>query len=391
MTLDKFDTIMKEKFKDDVQELPGLVRDRVDQTLLDLPEKGRGIRARVQTYASIAVALFALVVAFGAFSPQVAIALNQHELAESLEELAIVKSVQSVFNLKTTMTRSEFVISGVGNLKKAYDDGAFTKVGQVAEDRGLTVEITEVLFDGVSISIGYIISSEDNFNELGSQMLKQSEDIGIFMDTDNYRDELKNLKSKMESLTLIDGTINGEPIGLGGSASGDFVDANHFAGVQTVTAGLEGFPDIDAFQLDFKVRKIGHYGGSWPFTIDVVRNDSHSIVYEVGQEVTYEGTTLIVDKITFSPSAVEVIWRSVNKSLTTIVMYDDQGWPLHGRSSNAIIERDEDGNHLETFVRSRFKPVEELPEFITLQPENFHTGQPIEGLTEGLKMKLILE
>lgn len=391
MTSDKFDAEMKERFRDDGQgELPEMVRDRVDRTLLHLPEKGRSMRARIRAYASVAVAFIALVVAFGAYSPQVAVALNQQQLAEALEDLALVKSVQSVFNLKTTMTRSEFVISGVGNLKKAYEVGAFTQVGQVAENRGLTVEITEVLFDGVSISIGYIISSEDNFSELGSQMFKQSEEIGIFMDADHYRDELRNLKGKMQSLTLIDGKINGEPIGLGGSGSGDFIDANTFAGVYTATAGLEGFPNIDAFQLDFNIRKIGHFGGSWPFSIDVVRNDSHNIVYEVGQEVTYEGTTLIVDKITFSPSAVEVIWRSVNKSITTIGMYDDQGWPIRG-GSNAIIERDEDGNHLETFVRSRFDPLEELPEFITLQPENYHNRQPIEGLTEGLKMKFILE
>lgn len=387
MTLDKFDAEMQDKFRSDAQELPEMVRDRVDRTLLDLPEKRKSMRARVKTYASVAVALIALVVAFGAFSPQVAMALNQQQLAEALEDLALVKSVKSVFNLKTTMTRSEFVVLGISNLKDAHDVGAFSEVGEVAEDHGLKLEITELLFDGTSFSLGYILTSEDGFQSVEpGRGLNDLEWPEMSWDAEHYREELRKLKGYLQSITLDSIYINGEKqVSFGYYANGDFIDANQFAGIIHLQPGVEGFTDEDAFQLELNISNIGYLRGSWPFTIDVVRNDGFSHVYVIDQEATYEDTIITIDTIIFSPSAVEVVWSARSKrSITSIEVIDDQGWEI--RKSMSFSSRYDGVN----YSRSQFKSVDEIPDYVIVRPVSSHDNSPLADLTEALEMRIEL-
>lgn len=371
MDHNKFDVALKERIAEGQQQLPDVVRSKVDQTLMALPPKKQKRSIRLMMVSSLVAAMFALVIGFGAFSPQLALAINQPDLAESLEDLALVQTVKSIFNMKTTRTQSEFVIPEVDLLREAYANGQFSKVGLVAEDRDIQVEITEVLYDGVQVSIGFIYTSPENFKVVPI-IDEEGEEPPIFRDMNHYIDELNALKSELQSIGM-DVYINGETLSTyGNSITGEFIDPDRFAGIIHLLPGADGFPD--QFEMDVVINKIGKYAGNWPFSLHVEKNDRSTVQFAVGQSISYEGATITVESITFAPSGVEVVWRQ-NRAINGIIMHDDQGGKFSFSQSLGQKITDEEDEHFgEWLYRSRFKAVEHIPPYLTIGPEKFDRG-----------------
>ncbi|MFY0543752.1 DUF4179 domain-containing protein [Brevibacillus sp. H7] len=191
------------------------------------------------------------------------------------------------------------IFKSIGDLglKEASKQGLASSVQMSTSSQGITLNISEVLYDGTRLSLGYM--------EESSQPLPAID------------------KKKPRFKYVIDGwdvQLTSEAV----------IDQNHHIGVMNLRP-LEA-PDSmpDPFHLELKITQIGDIQGEWDFTIPVKKNDSKTkfiqpkIVEHIGD------TIVLIDTVTFSPRGTELNIRTmdVNESdviNTTFTVSDEQG------------------------------------------------------------------
>lgn len=310
-----------------------LVRSRVDETLLALKKQKRFPRKAAIGVTAAAAAL-ALLVGSSFVSPTIARALTN-----------------------TPLIGSVFEMVGDAGLYLSGQKGLATKLNQAAEDKGIRMTVTEVLYDGIRLAIGYTIES------------------------DNY----------VASLNA-DALINGKPVEtlLGGGGSSKVGD-NQYTGYLDYEANGT-LPD--QFELTLRLKSLQQYTdeegwqtkkGSWEFRLPVSKLTEGITVrsFEETPPSAASGDTILsVKKVTITP-AITAINVEVAEQSTVVdrgfSVYDDKGQQLDYFSYRGESDYSKEQDRYKTEYLIRFAPIEALPEFLVIKPYKLDTsGKPLE-------------
>ncbi|WP_159888087.1 DUF4179 domain-containing protein [Paenibacillus puerhi] len=297
--------------------LPALLRERIDTTLSELPPFKR--RRRWLPRAAVGAAAAALVgigvLGSGFVSPDMAAALRQLPLLTSV-----------------------FQFAGDFGLRAADEKGMVTEVHQTATDQGISLKITEAMYDGVRLSIGYFQESARGIQELSGPGLEFE--------------------------------VNGTSYEGAWSATGSYVDAQTYAGVLTLTPGQE-LPDRFTFGL--KVYQIGELKGMWSFEFPVRKMASTNKVVMPMAVKTAGDVTMTVKRITFTPGSteLEVAYKAPLQTfqagqLIQFQMIDDQGVFLEQRGGSGSGKRE--GELEISEWKQQFGPAQRIPDYVTVRP-----------------------
>ncbi|MDZ5474602.1 DUF4179 domain-containing protein [Bacillus sp. 31A1R] len=334
MSNQNLDLEIKKHLKGKKLVIPDVVKDRVTETLHSLPErKSRSIFYKRKKLASIATASI-VAVAIG-------IGTTSTSLADTIKQIPVFESV--------------FQLIGEESLNKAREKGMVSTIGESAVDEGIKVTVTEVLHDGTMISIGYLLESEEKL------------------------DSLLNPKMNFQ--------MDGKPLGtygVGGSSTK--ISENKLAGVFHLN--IEGSLK-DHFQLDMGIEKLGDINGDWHFTFPVTKSDKDSKSIMPMATKNYGGTSVILEKLTFSVSSTEVLVKIVESKqnklhYTNFELIDDKGQMLGMISSSGKINKDKLGQRYKLV----FSPSSEIPKSIILRPTELNHERLDVSKIKGLEVEV---
>lgn len=342
----ELDVELKRAAMESRTEVPDVVRRRIEETLAGLSVKAQenmlgasegksqgvsrvrswvqGARKRAVVTAAVAASVVC-VVGVGVMSP---------EMAQALRQSPILGSV--------------FGMLGDEGLRKARQTGMVTEVDQGVTDEGIMVKVTEALYDGARISIGYVLESSG---------------------------ELAGHPSPH-----IDFKVDGERLGnYGAGGHGDFVDAQTYVGLVHVDPGEE-LPET--FELEMTVRQLGDTKGKWKFAFPVSKNTSGSKTVMPMKIKTFEEATLVVERVTFAVSSTEVVGQikglGEEDGSVQFEIIDENGLKLHEMA----------GSRKESFFQVLFPPMQEIPKSITIRPIQHDHADLSPDVVKGLELNI---
>lgn len=292
-------------------ELPETVRRRIDQTLASLPARPRRRWMRGLSYGGAAAATACSLVIGSAFVLP--------EAAAALREAPVIGSV--------------FRLAGDYGLKLADEKGLSTAVNRKVTDSGITVEVTEVMYDGSRVSVGYVQQTDGAIGELAR---------GIEFRIDGKR---------------YDGSSSG---------TGSYVDDHTYAGVIDLTPSKE-LPD--RFELQMNVTRIGETAGTWSFEMPARKTESTNKAVMPMLTKTDGDITLTVKKLLFTPSSVSLdvdykMPAAMSSRVMQFRLVDDRGIELQSRSGGGGGHKD-DRWSVNSFTQ-QFSPLGRIPKSVTL-------------------------
>ncbi|SDD86069.1 protein of unknown function [Paenibacillus sp. UNCCL117] len=298
--------------------LPPVVRERIDSTLSALPEQRKRPRRWLPrlTGGVAAAALLGIgVLGTGFVSPDMAAALRRVPLAASVFQLA-----------------------GDFGLRAADEKGMVTEIGQTVTDQGITLRITEVMYDGVRLSVGYMQESPGNVGEMSGGGIRFH--------------------------------VNGQEYSGPWSGGGSYMDPHTYAGVLTLTPEQE-LPDQFTFGLT--TTRIGDTSGMWSFEFPVRKMASNNRVVMPMAVKSAGELTLTVKRIAFTPGSTELVveYRAPRNMLQAgqlmqFQMTDDQGVMLEQQGGSGSGERQ--GEMEISEWRQQFGPARRIPEYVVIHP-----------------------
>lgn len=292
-----FDDILKEKANNEKLVLPEKLDLKIKDTLNNLPErsnkKGKFIK-KVGIAAAITLACgVGVSISFPAFA----------------RNLPVVSSVFQYLSEKNIIDKDYVRYSADLNMSKSYN--------------GITVTINSIVYDGIDLSIGYTVESQNEIKE--TPVI-----IG------------PNMK------------INGKTVGFGGGGGGEFKDKKTYIGVRTVNMAKDYLPKEvtkhivggnvkipDEFIMDFNIRDLSqNMKGKWDFKFKVstekIKSNVKSIKTNIDLSAVRPG--LKVNEVIISP--INTVLRTVEKSSEGLVLdgmyivFDDKGRPLEMKSGS---------------------------------------------------------
>src|SRR5690625_578160 len=152
-----------------------------------------------------------------------------------------------------------------------------TEVNQTVSDQGITLSITDAYYDGIQISLSYILKLEQGIDAVDSL-------------------PHINLAHSRANLRSIDGS---------GSGTRKIIDNKHYAGIRSIYPSNK-LPD--AFYLSLSFDQIGDTEGSWQFRFPVSKKatDAASQVFTPDVTTTWDHTTVHVDQVILTPSSTAI-------------------------------------------------------------------------------------
>jgi hypothetical protein len=317
---------LDEKLKEMAQhpaKVPSQVKRRIEDTLSALPNR-KGISRKMKAFysATAAVLLAGCVIGTGFISPTMASALKQ------------IPGVQSVFNY-----------AGDIGLKAADKKGILTEVGHSITAKGITFTISEIMYDGSRISIGFIQESAEGIAEL--------------RDVDFY--------------------VNGKKLNTGWGRTGNSVDDQTYAGV------INLMPDVDLpdrFELNIKVNKIGDQTGNWHYSMPVTKLQEGVKSFIPMASRQDKGIEITAKRVLFTPSTTEVHleWKKPagGKYIEFQLLTNDGRivQPLSGSSTG-----EGDGQRETIQWHARYAPMDQIPASLKLRPIIYeNANEPLEDV-----------
>lgn len=197
---------------------------------------------------------------------------------------------------------SVFKSIGDEGLKHVSELGNLTIVGKTMTDKGIKVTISEVFYDGVRLSVGYVMEG----NRIG----------------------------EIEELDFL---VNDTLINTGMSFTGSLINNNTYAGIITANPTNE-FPK--EFRLAIRIEKIGTARGHWVFEDITVINQSQNLNFTVITPMITKplrGGSITIEKFQVSESTIKLEVIESHKPKGTVYDYqvlDNYGnvlEPLSGR------------------------------------------------------------
>jgi len=319
------------------EETPQLVRARVDETLAGLPTKRRVLRK--VGYTAIAACV--------AFSGLIGVSLMNPDVARAIRSLPVIGSV--------------FEMLGDDGIRQSGEAGLSVRGNVTAEDQGIAMTITEVLYDGVRLSIGYVI-------EGGSDIRPERPEM--------YAD--------------------GKSVNFSSGERGDKVNEGMYVGL--IEYKLTGqLPDQFTLKLEYsrmkdwesKVDGIPQtIEGTWSFTIPVKKlTDGVSVHTFSGNDaprIQSKDVTLTAKKVTLSPATTSVEVEMIEPDIAEIPFHqnlfqllDDRGVLLQYTGSTSISQSNNGDKLRLTEYSLEFAPTGRIPEYLIVRPyfDSFEAGK----------------
>ncbi|MGC5327440.1 DUF4179 domain-containing protein [Brevibacillus sp. SYSU BS000544] len=275
---------------------------------------------RRATFRKLGVLITATAVSLGLV---IGVGVTSPSFADTLKQIPLIQTV--------------FDIAGDDGLKRAQEKGLVTDVQKVATDKDITVTITEVFYDGAQISVGYILESPDKLPDL-VRLTKEIKINGIL------------------------------PESWGAGGSSHRLDDHR-------TVGVINFKTSDdlpgQLTFDLSITEIGDQKGEWFFSFPVVKNDTTNKQLMPMITKTYEDTTVVLEKITFTVNSTELVGQLIQppkrSDSTVFELLDEKGNQI-GLLSSFAEEREADGEQETIHWKAIYQPVKELPKTLTVRP-----------------------
>lgn len=326
-------------------EVPEIVRARIDETLESLSNVNgkelevKPVRAsrssksmtRLKYSALTAVSLLFIISLSSMYVPSI---------AHGLKQVPVIGSV--------------FEQLGDTGLRQTAEKGYSSELNEVAKDKGITINFTEVYYDGIQLSVAYVIESDTPYRPGFMQLYE---------------------------MPRVDFGINRKSINTGGGGSFQTIGDNHYAGVMTFTPD-EQLPDD--FNLIIAINEMYAWDdgertsveGNWEVTVPVTKNTVDMVIHEFEHPIVkqYGETTITLKRVVFSPRAVVVEVDVVEPIEQTehvywdFYLFDDQGMLQPFGSSGRGSRADQPGWWKTEYVLS-FAPMDVQLEQLVLKTE----------------------
>jgi hypothetical protein len=306
----------EQQLKRDInRHVPGIIDQRVEKTLKQLPRKR--VNTKQKIYFGLTAAMIAVSMTFG-------LSIISPAFANTMKEIPFIGSA--------------FEYVGNIGVKKGKLEGLTTEQGKQIEVDGQLITFTETLYDGGEIHIGYIMQ--------GSR-----------------KEQSSHFLSNLE--LLIDGKRIGS-YGMGGNESE--IENGIFAGTISVRVD-EKVPD--SFILGIRPRE----GKAWSVDLPVDMKGNHK-AFLVNKGKSTKDLTILYDKINFFPTSTEISLtlkmdeKTFSKNKYGMLDYqviDDKGRVLQPFSGGGGGGGPVNGRIIHKFVQY-YEPMQTIPNSLTIKP-----------------------
>lgn len=250
---------------------------------------------------------------------------------------------------------SIFKTLGDKGLQEAEKSGLTTKKNKMISVGDSSLMITDVIYDGSRVSLGYILR--------------------------NYP-KAADFPNLQNTTFRIDKKI----FNWGGDSHGEFINDTDYAGIINLIP--EQFLG-KSFDLSISIKEFNDKKGNWNLNIPVSKIKGASFL--VTKQASYRGYTITMKKVTFTPATTEInfdVTNPVGRSITTgttFRLYDDKGNELKGMgsTSDGMIRK---GKETES-ITVQYDPIKTIPDYTIFKV--YIGNSKVE--MEGLKMKIPLE
>ncbi|MFD0717049.1 DUF4179 domain-containing protein [Paenibacillus sp. GCM10027626] len=317
---------------------PQLVKTRVDETLAALPAERRVLR-------KIGYTAIAACVAFGGL---IGVSLVNPDMARAVRSLPVIGSV--------------FEMLGDDGIRQSGEAGLSSRGNVTAEDQGIAMTITEVLYDGIRLSVGYVIEGDGEIRPERPEM---------------YAD--------------------GKSINFSSGERGDKVKDGMYAGLIDYKP-TELLPDQFTLKLEYRKmkdweRKVDGIPqtieGAWTFAIPVKKLTDGVFVHTFSDNdaprIQSEDATLIAKKVTFSPATTSVEVDMIEPADIAEIPFhqnlfqllDDRGVFLQFTGASSSSQSNSGDKLRLTEHRLEFAPIGRIPEYLIVRPysDPFEAGE----------------
>ncbi|HUW64813.1 MAG TPA: DUF4179 domain-containing protein [Spirochaetia bacterium] len=338
--------IQQEANRCPVQSIPwNNIRNRVLNNTITNTSLQRNAIIRKSGYAfAVAIVICGLLVSSGFISPV---------MATTLERIPVIKAI--------------FNFVGDRGIQNAIDEGLTTKVNRTATDKGISVTITDVLYDQGRLDIGYTVTTSR-----------------ADLSPDDYPGDLViSLGSPgMQFLA------NNKPIHDTAQETNQKMGNGRVGLVEIYPRG-----DLpNTFNLQIVIHQIGNQQGDWILMVPVSRQyaDAATKVFSPMQTEVIGQTAVVIRQIQIAPSSA-VIEFSLTQPITghfiwsNLPMYhvvDDKGHGLQNRS-DYIVSSQIEGNMKTEVVRMIYQSPKTIPNYLV-----FITGPDDIGYPKNIKVFL---
>lgn len=323
MNHDQIDNQLKEYCQRQTMELPSNIRSRIDETLAQLPRHQYTVK--LWRNASVAaILIIGILFSCAAISPAAAATLQK------------IPFIGSVFGL----------VGDIG-LKAANEKGITTQPKETASEQGITIKVTEALYDGTRLAIGYIQESDKM-----AQNWQVPEDIEFY--------------------------INGEKSTLNWSHTGNSLGEGQYAAVLDIKSP-QPFPD--KFNLEVKFKQFGNVSGNWIICLPVSKNETKPInkLFTPMLSKTFNDTSITVKSLAFNISAakldIELSQPIDTGKFFSFDVFNDKDKKLQTLSvSGELVDTKE--NRATMQIKVLLAPMDNIPEYIVIKP--FSSGESLD-------------
>ena len=302
MNEDYIDNIIKNKINEANIKTPDNIKNKIDLTLMDLPEKKRKSKRIYKAVAGVILSVGVLT-AFGVAMPT---------YAQS------IPIIGSIFKL---LDRGQYT-----NYDKYASDINITK-----GDNGVSITITSIVYDGLDLNIAYKVDSD-----------KPMKDAPHLLDKD----------------LAINGKITTFGSGGGGQLS---EDKKSYVGIETLHVSknevpkevqdkmfLGGYVEVpDKFTLTLNIKELlGDIKGKWNFNFQVTNEKVNGKVKEIAlnKDLNNLGKDAKLTKVTLTPINTEIQLISKEDIVTPIIKEGNN--PEYGSGVKFLLV-DNNGRQLE--------------------------------------------
>lgn len=330
---------LEKKLKQVKTNVPTAFSAKVDETLLNFSSKKKRMMLTVWS-STAAIAIVSVLMVSSMLSPTFAKSIQQIPVVGSVFHLGGEKGLKGS-NQNNSNAAGEMITA---DSKESKQNNA-NIVGKEISSPSSTLKITDVVYDGLRLSISYI-------------------------------QELHDDNSKMIDLEDMIFKADGKLLDEGGE-SGDYLNKNKYAGTISFSRHI---PKEDVFTLTLNVEQLGNEKGNWSMELPVTKQASGE-TYVNKQEIETDLFSLHMKTIKVSPMTVQLDMRTTesiedNKEPFSVFseiefkLLDENGLEFERLGISGMVRGSgmtaNEGDHV-NHIRAQFKPQGDLPKVATLQ------------------------
>lgn len=300
-------------------------------------------RKKVNVTGKLVYSCITLIILFGLISGS---AFVSPAFANTLKSIPVIGSI--------------FTIIGDKGLQEAERSGLSKSTNEEISVEDSTFKITDVIYDGSRLSIGYIITNFTDDNPFYSG----------------------NASFKLDSVDFYGGANN----------QGHYINKENYAGIYTLIVPNE--LKKDQFDLSITIKKFNKKEGNWDLNIPISMVEGKTFL--VTEQVSSNDYTITMKKVTFTPATTELnfdLTEPINaEELNQIIrfrLYDDKGNELNEISAGGggcdDCENIDGKITLDTSVQ--YEPMKNIPDHLIIEPYISRTNEKIEELRIKIPLK----